>query len=318
MDADLGTGVFMIVKGYIDARDERGRPLYGSVLGVVSRREVKYLNVMFSGDESLKTVEWRDLLPALRDKHPKSGRDPGILHNEGVLFDYLRNETVLNAVAKNRNIKQAEQAISRYCAESLHLKAVSLMECFDATEEDIGFFETEGGPAGPSSTGGGPEEPAEETAESESAQDAEQGDETPSAENIVIRCEPILDPVNGIAANELKMGEAVLARLPRDSALFGLLSNNIANFDGIITSTVTGIFLNEFGTSNISLSLSDGVTGLMKLSGRVKLKIVPKQQDEPKKNTARVPVKFLYGFWFGMAAVIIFILATAVVSYILR
>ncbi|MDR0651777.1 MAG: hypothetical protein LBG12_00575 [Synergistaceae bacterium] len=320
MDMDLGAlgaGVFVIVKGYIDTRDEHGKALYGSILGVVSRREIKYLNVMFSRNEFLKTVKWQDLLPMLCNKYQDADRNPGIFHNEEALFKHLQRGFVLNTVAKNHNTKQAEQAISRYCLDSLHLKAVSLIECFDATEEDIAFFEREGGPTGPSSTGGKQEEEPEAVEDAaESAQDAEKNEETPVKEEIVIRCEPVLDPVNGVAANELTIGESVLARMPQDSVFFKLLSRNIANFNGIITSTVTGILLNELGTSNISLALSEGVTGVMKVPGKVKVKIAGKQ-DDLEKNAARMSLDLPAGFAFGMAAVIIFIFAMAAVYYIL-
>jgi translation initiation factor IF-1 len=191
------------------------------------------------------------------------------------------------------------------------------MECFNATAEDIAFFEQEGGPSGPSSTGGKQQEPAPDEESTESGQEAEQSEETPSREDLVIRCEPVLDPVNGIAANELGIGESVLAKLPQDSVFFKLLSRNVPDFNGIITATVTGILMNELGTSNISLSLSDGVTGLMKMSGKVRIKVAPKQGDA-KKNTARLPMKLPAGFGFGMAGAIIFIFAVAAVYYILR
>jgi hypothetical protein len=314
---DLGAGVFIIVKGYIDTRDDHGRVLYGSILGVVSRREIKYLNVMFSHDESLKTVSWQDLLPMHRDKYQESDREPGIFNHEELLFKYLLRGAALNTVAKNRNTKQAEQAISRYCMDNLHLKAVSLIECFDAADEDIALFENEGGAPGPSSTGGKREEPEPEEEAAEDTQEAEQSEEIPSREEIVIRCEPVLDPVNGVAANELNIGESVLARLPQDSVFFKLLSRNIADFDGVITSTVTGILMNELGTSNISLALSDGVTGLMKMSGKVKIKTAVRH-EEAAKNTARAPLDLPAGFAFGMAGVIIFILAIAAVYHILR
>jgi hypothetical protein len=315
MDMDLGTGIFVIVKGYIDAKDDHGRAHYGSILGVVSRREVKYLNVMFSRNESLKTVNWQDLLPVLCGKYQDTDRDPMIFHHEEELFKYLQSCAVLTTIAKNHSTKQAEQAISRYCLENLHLKAVSLMECFDATDEDIAIFENEGGASGPSSTGGKrEEEPEPEIAEN--AQEPEHSEETQSKEEIVIRCEPVLDPVNGIAANELAIGESVLAKLPQDSVFFKLLSKNIANFDGIITTTVTGILLNELGTAAVSLVLSDGVTGLMKTPGKVRIKIA-RQQNEPKKKSAHMPVELPAGFAFGMAGAIIFIFAMAIVYYIL-
>jgi hypothetical protein len=313
----LEAGVFIIVKGYVNARDDHGRALYGSILGVVSRREVKYLNVMFSLDEAQQTIKWQDLLPLLCGKHQKQDREPAILHYEEALFNYLRRSPVLTAVAKNYNVKQAEQAISRYCIDNLQLKAVSLMEYCDATEEDTAFFEREGGPASPSSTGGIQEKPKPEEEADESAQDAEQNETTQIRDEIVVRCEPVLDPVKGVAANELYVGESVLTKLPLDSVLFKLLSNNIASFDGVITATVTGILINELGTSNISLSLSDGMTGLMKIPGKVKIKIALKQ-GESGKNAARRLIELPAGFAFGMAATIIFIFAIAAVYYILR
>ena len=123
--------------------------------------------------------------------------------------------------------------------------------------------------------------------------------------------------MNGVAANELNAGESVLVKLPQDSVFFKLLSRNVANFDGIITATVTGILMNELGTSNISLFLSDGVTGLMKMPGKVKIKIAVKQ-DDPGKNAEHKPMELSYGFAFGMAGAIIFIFSIAVVYYILR
>ncbi|MDR2780299.1 MAG: hypothetical protein LBB28_04160, partial [Synergistaceae bacterium] len=62
MDTEFGASAFIIVKGYIDAKDERGSPTFGTILAVVSRRELKYLSVMFSHDGSSKSMEWNDLL----------------------------------------------------------------------------------------------------------------------------------------------------------------------------------------------------------------------------------------------------------------
>ncbi|MDR3164589.1 MAG: hypothetical protein LBU13_03340 [Synergistaceae bacterium] len=319
MDTDLGpfgTGVLVIVKGYIDAKDEdNGRAIYGSILGLVSRKDIKYLNVIFSRDESLKALAWHDLLPVFRDKYQKSERDEGILHYEEALSEYLQHGDALTVVAKNYNIKQAEQAISRYCLDRLRLKAVSLIECFNATAEDIEFFEEENKlSADLLSARKGQEEPEPEEEIAESVQDAKNSEET--LEKIVIRCEPVLDPVRGIAANELNIGKLVMVKLPFDSILFKLLSNNIVNFDGIVTAMVNGIFLNELGTSSINLSLSDGVTGMMKVPGKVRVKMA-QNQESSRKNTTSIH-DLSANFLFGAVGVAIFILALAVVYYILR
>ena len=39
---------FLILKGFIDAKNERGHEFFGSFLALLTRRETRYLNVMFS------------------------------------------------------------------------------------------------------------------------------------------------------------------------------------------------------------------------------------------------------------------------------
>jgi hypothetical protein len=316
MDVDLGVRIFIIVKGYIDARDERGNAIYGTMLSVVARREVKYLSVMFSRDETSKSMEWNDLLFLHRDRG--ADRDPVAAHHEEELFKYLERSPVLCTVAKNRNTKQAEQAISRYCLDGLQLKAVSLIEYFDASESDVAFFEREGGPASGSSTGGEQKKPSEPSPEAASDGDAEgKPEEAKNKEDVVVRCEPILDPVNGVAMNELNIGEMVMTRLPGDSVFFKLLSRNIPSFDGVVTAAITGILMNELGTATISMALSDGITGVMRLSGKVKVKVAPQSDDgnEPRRKKAS---ELPEGLVFGAAGAIVLIAAALALHYILR
>jgi hypothetical protein len=316
MDVELGVKVFIIVKGYVDARDERGNAIYGTMLSVVSRREIKYLSVMFSRDETSKSMEWNDLLFLHRNRG--NGRDPVATHCEEELFKYLGRSPVLNTVAKNRNTKQAEQAISRYCLDGLQLKAVSLVEYFDASESDVAFFEKEGGPASASSTGGEQKDPDESPPESgpEDVGD-EKPEEAKNREDMVMKCEPILDPVNGVAMNELNIGEMVMARLPEDSVFFKLLSRNVPGFDGVVTAAITGILVNELGTATISMALSDGIAGVMRLSGKVKVKVAPSgdSRNEPGgKKSGETPESLV----FGVAGAIVLIAAVAALYYILR
>jgi hypothetical protein len=317
MDAEFGLRVYIIIKGYIDAKDERGNAMFGTILGVVSRRDIKYLSVMFSGDASSKSMKWNDLLFLHRDRSKEGARDPAITHHEEELFKYLQRSTVLNSVAKNRNTKQAEQAISRYCLDSLQLKTVSFIEHVDASENDIAFFEREGGPPTASSTGGMPPDEQEIPAEhGDENVVVEKLAETRNKDDIVVRCEPILDPVKGVAMNELNIGEIVMTKLPEDSVFFKLLSRNISGFDGVVTAAITGILLNELGTATISLALSDGITGVMKLSGKVKVKAASVQDNNnetPGKSLREMPVELV----FGIAGILVFIALTAMLFYIL-
>ncbi|MDR3279175.1 MAG: hypothetical protein LBT23_01570 [Synergistaceae bacterium] len=317
MDSELGLKIYIIVKGYIDAKDDKGNTLYGTILGVASRRDVMYLSTMFSRETTPKSLEWNELLYIHRDRKAGGDRDPAVVHHEEELFKYLQRGAVLNNVAKNRNTKQAEQAISRFCLENLQLKAVSLIEYFDASDSDIILFENDGGAASGSSTGGKqPEREEPDTAAPEVVVDDDitSEEEETHRDEIVIRCEPILDPVRGVAMNELNVGEKVMVKLPEDSVFFKLLSRNIKGFDGIVTAIITGILLNELGTATISVTLSDGISGVMKLSGKVRIKVAP--PDDTGKSARRKHIDIPVGVVFGASIAIILFAAIAALYYI--
>ena len=322
MDTEFGARAYIIVKGYIDAKDERGTPVFGTILSVVSRRELKYLSVMFSRDGSSKSIEWSDLLTLHQNRENEPDRDHTLSRDEDELFKYLAHGSVLNNIAKNYNTKQSEQAISRFCLDKLQLKAVSLIEFFDASGDAISLFERGKGSAADAAPPSG-DSPAAEVKSPEDAKtddrevSPEDANEPKNKEDLIIRCEPILDPVAGIAMNEINIGEAVMARLPADSVFFKLLSRNIPSFDGVVSASVTGVLINELGTATISLALSDGITGVMKLSGKVKIKVAAsthEQQDAERGGPMEIPAELV----FVLAGTILFFCGIAVVYYILQ
>jgi hypothetical protein len=320
MDIEFGVKAYIIVKGYIDAKDERGTPIFGTILAVVSRRELKHLSVMFSHDGSSKSMEWSELLILHQNKENEPERNQLLLRDEDELFKYLAHGSVLNNIAKNYNSKQSEQAISRFCMDKLQLKAVSLIEFFDASGEALSLFERGKGSAAASPAAAPPaaEEKSPEPAKTDEREvPPNETNEPKNKEDLIIRCEPILDPVAGVAMNEINIGEVVMAQLPADSVFFKLLSRNIPSFDGVVSASVTGILINELGTATISLALSDGITGVMKLSGKVKIKVAAaahKQQDEEHGGPIEIPVELV----FVLAATILFFCGIAVVYYILQ
>jgi hypothetical protein len=204
--------------------------------------------------------------------------------------------------------------------DNFQLKAVSLMECYEASESDLDLFAKEGGPATAYSTGGA--KPAEE--DEDAAGDEPAADETGAAaepknkEDIAIRCEPILDPVKGLAMNELTVGDSVMTRLPADSVFFKLMARNIAGFDGVIAANVTGILQNELGTATISLALSDGIMGVMKLSGKVRVKTAGATAEAKRKPGPHSPLEIPPGAVFGAAGIVVFLSLLAMLFYILK
>jgi hypothetical protein len=128
----------------------------------------------------------------------------------------------------------------------------------------------------------------------------------------------MLAPVGGVAMNELNIGDIVLVRLPEDSVFFKLLSKNVKNFDGIVSAGITGLLQNELGTATVSLSLAEGINGVMKLSGKVRVKMASTSSSNKEEGGwsggGELPVNFV----FGIAGAIVVIAALAALYYMFR
>lgn len=302
---------FIVIKGYIDAKDERQRTIYGTFMAVVSRRDIRYLDAMFGLDLIAKETGFDDLYAILHQRG-EANRDAAFLRDEGELCKFLDVSRTLQGVAKNRNAKQAEQTISRFCADNLHLKAVTFVEFVEATDSYLARF--------------APEEKKEEELsppdpvfEPDVAEDVEEKNETKKdSRDFVVRCEPVLDPVRGVAMSELSVGDYVCAKLPENSVFYKLFLKNFNNFDGIINAQVSGILVNELGTATVSLELADGVAGVMKMSGKVRIKTAasPDISDARAKwdfDLHTLPAEIV----FGLAAIFVLICAIGLLVYLM-
>lgn len=295
----------IMIKGYIDAKDERQRTIYGTFMAAVSRRDIYYLNVMFGVEQIQKEITFDDLRLKLQNQR-QPGRDAVFSRCEDELYDFFDASRTLQAVVKSRNAKQAEQAISRFCVENLHLKAVTFLDFAEATDSDISQFASE--------EKGAEETPPEADTEVEREEPAEK--EKSQRDEFVVKCEPILDPVCGVAMTDLKEGDCVCVRLPGDSVFYKLLMKNLDNFDGTINAQVSGFLLNDLGTATVTLGLADDVVGVMKTSGKVKIKAASNlNRFREKRNFSllSIPVEIVLG------ATITFVMfcAVALVVYIM-
>ena len=53
---------------------------------------------------------------------------------------------------------------------------------------------------------------------------------------------------------------------------FDLMAKKSPDFSGIVSGDITAIHVNEFGSAVVSIKLSDGVAGVLKLAGTVRIK----------------------------------------------
>lgn len=261
---EINDAAFVIVKGFIDAKTDKGRTTWGSFVAMASRREVPFISVCFSNKELPKNTQWKDLLALHSNMMKAQDRNPDDITTEVRLSEFFVRDAVLNTMVKNRNAKPAEQAVSRYCLDSLGIRAVTFIEYNEATSSDIAFINSQKKSHQPSDAAPTDAKPAD--------QDQAPQEEEKKSDEVYVRCQPILDPLSGIAMNELHAGNIVYTKLLPDSVFYKLLARSTRSFDGVITAEVTGVLINELGTATISMKLADNVSGVMKLSGKVKVK----------------------------------------------
>jgi hypothetical protein len=72
------------------------------------------------------------------------------------------------------------------------------------------------------------------------------------------------------------------------------------------------------GTATISLALSDGITGVMKLSGKVRVKTAAPAGESGRETRGMRVSDIPSGYIFGAAGIVILISAVAMLFYILR
>jgi hypothetical protein len=320
VDNEFALQSYYVVQGYIDAKDDRGRNIYGTFVSLVTRRDIIFTSAHFEHLEMDKSTPWKVLLSIHEEAQRDINRDPLLLHHEDELHKFLESSLVLTNVAKNLNSKPAEQAISRFCLDDLKLKTVCFVSFSKADDEDVAFFKKEEPVSAP---------PAPQVTEENPSQAPEQRQQTlrqEESKDLLVRCEPILDPISGVAMNGLREGDNVFCRLSADSVIYKLLEKNNPRFDGVVTAKVSGIFMNELGTSTVSLSLSDGIAGFMKLSGKVRVMVVKDMggnRPHGKKGwrffpDGMSPLVIPPEFVFAAAVIVVAIAAMLVLYYIFQ
>ena len=269
MDMDMTKNY--LVQGFIDGRDERQSAVSISLLAVVTRRDLLCIDVLVSDGPSNKDLSWEEMLPILRAPRAPD-RPPQYEKIESGLKDFIDLGRHLQAVAKNRNTKPVEQAISRYCGDNLHLKAVTFLNSSEISSDKLALILDK------KETNEGENKP--KTGEKNETEEEPASEEKKELQGIFIRCDPVLDPVHGVAMMDLHPGDVVFASLPADSIFYKLFLNQFPQFDGTINAEVTGIVHNDTGSATVSMDIAEDISGLMKLTGRVRVKVLRRWHEK--------------------------------------
>ena len=91
-------------------------------------------------------------------------------------------------------------------------------------------------------------------------------------ESQIVYCTAIIDPVNGIAASQLKTGDNVKVVLQKNNAIGTLLSDHYSRINRVPAFPVKEVKKTENGTYVISLEADAGITCVIKTTSDLKLR----------------------------------------------
>lgn len=298
---------YIVARGYVHGRGADSLPLNAAFLVISAVRPL--LVRTCCSRESLENEDQSlaELLETL-NAAPGADAEPELARYAAEFRNYLKHERLFGITEREPDEKQMERKITYFFSDALDVRAITFLQLthvgadtLHALLPDVTWDEEQNATPdervdarhaateedGKTSGGGGPEE-------------------------VFLACEPLLDPVAGVAVEDLEVGDSIFCRLPRESAFFKLISGSNPDFDGSISGDISGIRLNETGSTTVALKLSEGVTGALKLSGRVKVKLCAKRGAVVPSALAIPPATVL----LAVAGVALFLITMAILLYL--
>ncbi|MDR1884971.1 MAG: hypothetical protein LBQ56_01760 [Synergistaceae bacterium] len=261
---ESGEKKYTLAKGFIHGRDASFSPVYGAFICLSAAERTNYVSAIFVTELIDPETSLADLMARLGGPRPD---DEDLARYETELCEYINISRIFQGEYNALDGKVIERKISYFCTDSLQLSAITFVDLMSVGEDDLDSLAP--------SLSAYLEVKHEKESDSEDEDDFE-GRHEGGAESVYIACEPVLDPVQGVAVSELAPGDVVFCRIPNESSFYLLLKNNSPNFDGTVTGDVTGVKINEFGSSVVSLTMADGVYAAMKMAGTVRIKLKSK------------------------------------------
>ncbi|ACZ18589.1 hypothetical protein Taci_0352 [Thermanaerovibrio acidaminovorans DSM 6589] len=261
---------YAVLSGVVDGKNDRGQRVQILFCALGDSKKLAWVKTAGVSDEVPVPEGWREraaLIDSLQ-------RDDQSLASYGALQVRLfiqDNQAVQRAILQG-NVKPLEYDLVRFAMDRLALKAVTVAR-MDEISEDEARSEFEA---------------VERRSQAEAQEEALSGGEgapyKPQVPHLVmLTCQPVLDPVGGIPLQALSEGDEILAALPQDSFFFDIFKSKIPDFDGVVSARVMSVKKTETGSTQVDLFLSEGLVGVLRLSGNVRVKrsVAEVQEKEP-------------------------------------
>lgn len=313
MNSDDASGKFLIIKGFINGRDASLRPVYAVFLSASAPRELLYLKEYFSYDPIDTDSSWSVLLPMLDNSNTKQEPNSVLAGYEKEFHNFADIQRTFESGRGRMDPKEIERKIAYFCSDVLDLSVITFIEMTNVSQDDLlslmPFLKEKLEKKDEAERGG-------EEGEDEGGLDGEElleklkdGDE-----DIFLSCEAVLDPIAGVAINDLTIGDIIACKLPETSSLHAMFVNQHPGFDGVIEGEISGMKLNEYGTAIVALKLADGVSGAIKLSGKVRIKRISHNEAPRKGEQTSASIEII----FAAAGIVMFLIIMAVFLYALE
>lgn len=252
---------YLLSRGFIDGMDNKARRLFGAFVVVMCNEKLIYQGELFSFRATDQEMPWADLINFLDAPKPEL-RNEDLPIYENNLRSYIELNKFFQTGPYPIDAKALERKFIQFCDEILRIKSIVFIDLNYTSKEGLfslvpsfrahSFFEDSDDN----------EEPVNPTDEVPPPEGENKRDE--SVKEVFMMLEPVLDPVIGIAAGDLSIGENVLCRLPADSLYYSFFDGCIPDFNGTVKGEVTGINITEYGSVIVSINLTDGLSGIMK------------------------------------------------------
>lgn len=306
MDFNVDSSKYTIAKGFINGRDPSGRSVYGLFIVAASSKKLVYSKELFAYEPIDADASW-EILIALLERPKLLEKDPQLALYEKELHEFIDIRRLFQDAKSRLDPKGIERNISYFCSDTIDLSAITFLEILDIGENDL-YALIPSIAAQEKDNQDTPEEDSEEGNSNAEEDTEQQADEDEN--EIFISCEPVLDPVSGVALSDLMIDDIVACRLPEESSFYKFFANNYPEFDGILNGVITGIRMNEHGTATVALKLAEGISGALRLSGKVRIMLIAKGEDRNKDSQQSYVEVFL-----ALASVVVFLSIMGVLLY---
>ncbi|MDR1651431.1 MAG: hypothetical protein LBR87_06565 [Synergistaceae bacterium] len=255
-----------LIKCVIDGKDGSSEPICGLLLGAVDGGSLLFHAEFFSKTPIDTDAPLSEMYMKLT-----SPRDAGdMAEYENSLAGFVTSTRLLQSEKCLSDPKAIEHKITYFCSSVLRINAVSFLEIYEMSLGELYLVL----PALKKT-----DEPEGDV--SEEPKTVPDGQDDSAVTDVAAACDPVLDPVTGVTARDLAGGDFISCRLREGTAIYNLMKSASPGFDGVVTGEVKAVTVGELGSASVALKLSDGVTGVLRIPGSVRVRMARGPADGP-------------------------------------